>query len=65
MTTITITLLISIVLMLICEIAAVPLMNLFGASDQTLGLSVTYFRIVAAFFPFYLFFSTVLVIYFS
>ena len=53
-TGITITLLISIVLMLICEIAAVPLMNLFGASDQTLGLSVTYFRIVAAFFPFYL-----------
>ena len=53
-TGITVTLLISIVLMLICEIAAVPLMNLFGASDQTLGLSVTYFRIVAAFFPFYL-----------
>ena len=53
-TGITVTLLISIVLMFICEIAAVPLMNLFGASDQTLGLSVTYFRIVAAFFPFYL-----------
>ena len=43
-TGITVTLLISIVLMLICEIAAVPLMSLF----------VTYFRIVAAFFPFYL-----------
>ena len=55
-TGITVTLLISIVLMLICEIAAVPLMNLFGASDQTLGLSVTYFRIVAAYFPFYILF---------
>lgn len=53
-TGITVTLLISIVLMLICEIAAVPLMSLFGASNQTLELAVTYFRIVAAFFPFYL-----------
>ena len=51
---ITVTLLISIVLMLICEVAAVPLMSLFGASNQTLDLAVTYFRIVAAFFPFYL-----------
>lgn len=53
-TGITVTLLISIVLMFICEIAAVPLMSLFGASNQTLDLAVTYFRIVAAFFPFYL-----------
>ena len=53
-TGITVTLLISIVLMLICEIAAVPLMSLFGASNQTLDLAVTYFRIIAAFFPFYL-----------
>lgn len=53
-TGITVTLLISIVLMLICEVAAVPLMSLFGASNQTLDLAVTYFRIVAAFFPFYL-----------
>ena len=53
-TGITVTLLISIVLMLICEVAAVPLMSLFGASNQTLDLGVTYFRIVAAFFPFYL-----------
>ena len=53
-TGITVTLLISIVLVLICEIAAVPLMSLFGASNQTLELAVTYFRIVAAFFPFYL-----------
>ena len=53
-TGITVTLLISIVLMLICEVAAVPLMSLFGASNQTSDLAVTYFRIVAAFFPFYL-----------
>ena len=53
-TGITVTLLISIVLMLICEVAAVPLMSLFGASNKTLDLAVTYFRIVAAFFPFYL-----------
>lgn len=53
-TGITVTLLISIVLMIICEVAAVPLMSLFGASNQTLDLAVTYFRIVAAFFPFYL-----------
>ena len=53
-TGITVTLLISIVLMLICEVAAVPLMSLFGASNQTLDLAVTYFRIIAAFFPFYL-----------
>lgn len=53
-TGITVTLLISIVLMLICEVAVVPLMSLFGASNQTLDLAVTYFRIVAAFFPFYL-----------
>lgn len=53
-TGITATLIISLILMLICELAAEPLMSLFGASDQTLGLSVTYFRIIAAFFPFYL-----------
>lgn len=53
-TGITVTLLISIVLMIICELAATPLMSLFGASNQTLGLAVTYFRIIAAFFPFYL-----------
>lgn len=43
-TGITVTLLISIVLMIICEVAAVPLMSLFGASNQTLDLAVTYFR---------------------
>ncbi len=53
-TGITVTLLISIVLAVICEIIAEPLMLLFGASPQTLELAVTYFRIIAAFFPFYL-----------
>lgn len=53
-TGITVTLLISVVLMLICEIFAIPLMSLFGASEQTLNMAVEYFRIIAAFFPFYL-----------
>ena len=53
-TGITVTLLISLVLMMFCEVTAVPLMSLFGASEQTLELSVIYFRIIAAFFPFYL-----------
>ena len=53
-TGITVTLLISIVLALICIIFAVPLMSTFGASGQTIGMAVEYFRIIAAFFPFYL-----------
>ena len=53
-TGITVTFLISIVLMLVCEVFAVPLMSLFGASEQTLEMAVEYFRIVVAFFPFYL-----------
>ena len=53
-TGITATLLISIVLMLVCEIFAEPLMTLFGASELTLEMAVEYFQIVAAFFPFYL-----------
>lgn len=53
-TGITVTLIISIILMAICEIFASPLMSLFGASEQTIGMAVEYFKIVAAFFPFYL-----------
>ncbi len=53
-TGITATLVLSIVLMLFCEVTAEYLMSLFGASKQTLELAVTYFRIIAAFFPFYL-----------
>ena len=51
---ITATVIISLALTLICEIFNEPLMRLFGASDQTVGMAVEYFRIVAAFFPFYL-----------
>lgn len=53
-TGITTTLVISLVLAAACELTAEPLMSLFGASDQTLELAVAYFRIIAAFFPFYL-----------
>ena len=53
-TGITVTFTISAVLVLICELFAHPLMALFGASSQTLDMAVEYFRIVAAFFPFYL-----------
>ena len=53
-TGITATTVISILLMAVCLIWARPLMSLFGASSQTLDMSVEYFRIVAAFFPFYL-----------
>lgn len=56
-TGITTTFLISIVLTLVCEIFATPLMSMFGASEQTIGMAVEYFRIVAAFFPFYLLLS--------
>lgn len=48
------TLMISIVLMLIGELFAAPLMQLFGASEKTMEMAVEYFQIVAAFFPFYL-----------
>lgn len=53
-TGITVTTLISIVLATVGLIWARPLMALFGASDQTLDMAVEYFRIVVAFFPFYL-----------
>ncbi len=56
-TGITATLLISLVLLVICQIFAQPLMALFGASDATLGMAVEYFRILTAFFPFYLLFN--------
>ena len=53
-TGITATVIISIVLTVICELFAQPLMSMFGASNQTLEMAVEYFRIVVAFFPFYL-----------
>ena len=45
---------IGLIMSLVCEVFALPLMSLFGASEQTLTMSVEYFRIVAAVFPFYL-----------
>ena len=53
-TGITVSLMISVTLMVLCLLFAQPLMSLFGASAQTLDMAVEYFRIVAAFFPFYL-----------
>ena len=56
-TGITVTLAISLVLTLLCEAFNEPLMRLFGASDQTVGMAVEYFAIVAACFPLYLLFN--------
>lgn len=56
-TCITVTTIISILLAAVCLIWAAPLMKLFGASAQTLDMAVEYFRIVVAFFPFYLLMS--------
>lgn len=53
-TGITVTTLISVVLAVVCLIWARPLMVMFGASAQTVNMAVEYFRIVVAFFPFYL-----------
>ena len=53
-TGIVVTTIISLVLSIICLIFAFPLMNLFGASEQTLQMSVDYFIIISAMFPFYL-----------
>ena len=56
-TGITVTALISVVLAVICLVFADPLMRLFGASDQTITMSVEYFRIISGMFPFYLLFN--------
>ncbi|MBR5315513.1 MAG: MATE family efflux transporter, partial [Firmicutes bacterium] len=53
-TGITVSFIISIILAVVCVIFCEPLMLAFGASEQTIGLAVEYFTIVAAFFPFYL-----------
>ena len=51
------TIIISLVLLLTCEIFASPLMRLFGASDQTAPMATQYFRIIVAFFPAFLLFN--------
>lgn len=53
-TGITVTTIISLILATIGFVWARPFMSLFGASAQTLDMAVEYFRIVVAFFPFYL-----------
>ncbi len=53
-TGITATFIVSIILVVICLVFQKPLMVMFGASDQTLQLALDYFRIIVAFFPFYL-----------
>lgn len=53
-TGITTTLLMGILLAVAGNLFAAPLMGLFGASQQTIGMAIEYFRIIAAFFPFYL-----------
>ena len=58
-TGITVTLMISIVLLIICQIFAEPFMAIFGASEQTLSMAVEYFRIIVAFFPVYLLINVV------
>ncbi|MBQ9167621.1 MAG: MATE family efflux transporter [Oscillospiraceae bacterium] len=53
-TGITVTTIISLILAVVCLGFAEPLMRLFGASDQTVSMATTYFRITAALFPCYL-----------
>lgn len=53
-TGITITVIISIILSVLCVIFAKPLMSLFGASDYTIGMATDYFVIISSFFVFYL-----------
>ncbi len=53
-TGITVSTIISVILSVVCLIFAQPLMRLFGASDQTIGMAVEYFCIIAALFPCYL-----------
>lgn len=53
-TGIIVTSIISIILLIVCQIFANPLMKIFGASELTLGMAVEYFRIIVIFFPFYL-----------
>ena len=53
-TGITVTTILSILLSLVCLVFIEPLMSMFGASSQTLEMSINYFRIVSSFFPVYL-----------
>lgn len=50
-TGITITLILSIIMLALCAVGKEPLLRLFGASDQTIGMAIEYFTIVLCFFP--------------
>lgn len=50
---ITITVILGIVMMILCEIFMVPLCQLFGASDNVLSFAVDYGRIIVLGFPFF------------
>lgn len=50
-TGITVTLVISLILLVISALFKEPILRLFGASDQTIGMAVEYFTIVLSFFP--------------
>lgn len=50
-TGITITLILSVIMLALCAVWIEPLLRLFGASDQTIGMALEYFTIVLCFFP--------------
>lgn len=50
-TGITITLLLSVIMLALCAVWKEPLLRLFGASDQTVGMAMEYFTIVLCFIP--------------
>ncbi|WP_195986054.1 cytidylate kinase family protein [Clostridium sp. D33t1_170424_F3] len=50
-TGITLTLILSIIMLALCAVWKEPLLRLFGASDQTIGMAAEYFTIVLGFFP--------------
>lgn len=45
---------VSVILMVLCVTFAKPLMDLFGASNESISMATDYFKIIAMFFPFYL-----------
>lgn len=50
-TGITVTLILSMIMLALCAVWKEPLLRLFGASDQTIGMAMEYFTIVLCFFP--------------
>lgn len=48
---ITVTFIISIILLVISALFKEPILRLFGASNQTIGMAVDYFNIILVFFP--------------